>query len=215
MTVSPAQSLLSDHPKNQFCKQTHDVVAGLRGVASLWFVKPLYQQMWWDQFLRLLYKPWWMWIFPRIWLAQLLQAALGASMHMLQTLWQPSSLQQDRWECTVLTPWEASRFSADQEASCIPVEARISLLHSQVPAPIPVLSHINSDCPPPHHPTCWRSILILSFHECLGLPSSLISSGFPTKPCMHLSTYICATCPVHLVLLDFVTHILFDEEYKS
>jgi hypothetical protein len=27
---------------------------------------------------------------------------------------------------------------------------------------------------PPHHLTSWRSILILSSHLCLGLPSGLI-----------------------------------------
>ena len=31
------------------------------------------------------------------------------------------------------------------------------------------------------HPTSWRSILILSNHLCLGLPSGLFPSGFPTK----------------------------------
>ena len=31
------------------------------------------------------------------------------------------------------------------------------------------------------HPTSWRSILILSTHLSLGLPSDLIPSGFPTK----------------------------------
>ena len=31
------------------------------------------------------------------------------------------------------------------------------------------------------HPTSWRYILILSIHLCLGLPSGLFPSGFPTK----------------------------------
>ena len=68
----------------------------------------------------------------------------------------------------------------------------------------------------PPHPTFWRSILILSSHLCLSLPSGLFPSGFPIKALFvpPLSP-ICATCPAHLILLDLITWIIFDEEYGS
>ena len=54
------------------------------------------------------------------------------------------------------------------------------------------------------HPTSWRSIIILSTHLRLGLPSGLFPSGFPTKTLYTpFSSLIRATCPVHLILLDF------------
>ena len=40
-------------------------------------------------------------------------------------------------------------------------------------------SPIQSICP---HPTSWKSILILSTHLSLGLPSGLFPSGFPPSP---------------------------------
>ena len=66
------------------------------------------------------------------------------------------------------------------------------------------------------HPTSWRSVLILSTHLRLGLPSGLLPSGFPTETLYTpLSSSIRATCPAHLILLDVITRTILGEKYKS
>ena len=89
----------------------------------------------------------------------------------------------------------------------------ITALTSVLDLSLPCASPIQSIHP---HPTSWRSILILFTHLSLGLPSGLLPSGFPTKTLYTpLPSPICATCPAHLILLDFITSTILGEEYKS
>ena len=67
----------------------------------------------------------------------------------------------------------------------------------------------------PYYPISCRSILILSSRLRLGLPGCVLPSGFPTKPLYApLLSPMRVTCHSHLILLDFITRIMFCEEYS-
>jgi len=52
------------------------------------------------------------------------------------------------------------------------------------------------------HPTTWRSILILSTHLCLGLPSVLLPSSFPTK---NIYTPLSSPIRYHITQRNFLS----------
>ena len=85
--------------------------------------------------------------------------------------------------------WEANRFSANQEIPRILWNPKVHYRIHKYPPTFPILSQFdpvptpislswpNSIQSTPLHPNSWRSILILSSHLRLGLPSGL----FPLK----------------------------------
>ena len=93
--------------------------------------------------------------------------------------------------------WKVNWFAAGQEIPRISRNPKVHYRTHKCPPPVSILGQPNP-VHAPTHPTSWRSILILSTHLRLGLPSGLLPSGFPTKTLYTpLSSSIRATCPAH------------------
>ena len=109
---------------------------------------------------------------------------------------------------------ETNWFAASQEITRISRNPKVYYRTQKRPPPVSILGLPN----PVHIPISH----LLEFHPNitthlrLGLPSVLFPSGFPTKNLYTLlSSPIRATCPAHLILLDFITRTILVEEYKS
>jgi hypothetical protein len=119
-----------------------------------------------------------------------------------------------------LTPWtwvvvgDHNRFSVSLEISLVLWNPRVHYCVYKCPPSVPILSQLDPIHAP--HPTSWRSILILSSHLNLGLPSGLFPSGFPIKTLYTpLPSPVRATCSAHLIILYLITRTIFGEQYRS
>jgi hypothetical protein len=110
--------------------------------------------------------------------------------------------------------WEASNCAATQELPSILWNPEIHYrVHKSPPL---VLSWARSIESIPSHPIALRSILILSTHLRLGLPSGLLPSGFPTNILYAFRfSPVRATCPAHLILLDLIILIMLGSWRQS
>ena len=118
----------------------------------------------------------------------------------------------------LLTPWSRvllEQLTSSQLVKKFPVfYGTQRFITSFTSAHLLSLSWAKSIQPMPPFHSC-RSILMLSSHLRLGLPSGLFPSGFPTKTLYTpLPSSIRATCPAHFIL-DFITRTILAEEYRS
>jgi hypothetical protein len=76
-------------------------------------------------------------------------------------------------------PWETILFAASQEIPRVLWNPKGHCRFHKCPPTVSILSQLKPVYTP--HPTSWRSILILSSHIRLFIPSGLFPSGFATK----------------------------------
>jgi len=110
--------------------------------------------------------------------------------------------------------WEASWFAASHEIPRISRNPKVHYRTHKRPPPVYILGQPT----PVHIPTTH----LLGFHLNIIHPSTPRSPQwspslrFPHKDPIHsLTSPICATCPAHLIILDFITRTILGEEYKS
>jgi hypothetical protein len=99
------------------------------------------------------------------------------------------------------------RPSADLQISRILLNTKVYNTVYIIRLPVIICSRI--DQVHVRHPTSCISIFLLSSHLRLGLSSDLFLTGLHTKTLYApLLSFVCATFPVHLILVDYITRMI-------
>ena len=157
--------------------------------------------------------------FPTLHHVQKLETNTYIYIYIYNKAW--SNLNRKAFECIIYTysmeqipSWEANWFAASQEIPRISRNSKVHYRTHKRPPPVSILGQPN----PVHIPTSQ----LLEIRPNIIHPSTprspqwFFPSGFPTKTLYTpRSSSIRATCPEHLILLDFITRTILGEEYKS
>ena len=109
---------------------------------------------------------------------------------------------------------ETNRYAPNQEIPRIVWNPNVHYRIDNCQSHVPILSQI--DPIHTHHASSWRYFLILFSHLCLGFPSGLFPSGFPTKTLyVPLLSFIRITCSARLVHLNFIARKIFGQDCRS
>ena len=110
--------------------------------------------------------------------------------------------------------WEANRSSASQEIPHILWNPKVHYRIHKCPPPFPTLNQIG----PVHTRTSQFLMihLIIIFPHTPFSPKISFPPDFPTKTLSTPVLFpICATCPAHLILVDFITRKILVDQYRS
>ena len=108
--------------------------------------------------------------------------------------------------------WEANWFAASQEIPRISRKPKVHYRTHKRPPYVSILGQPN----PVHTPTSHFLEIHPNIHPSTPRsPLWSLSLRFPQQDPIHpLSSPISATCPAHLVFLNFITRTILGEEYK-